>query len=157
MDRRLTTRFDPVDPQLHAAVRASLRADPTERKSVLFIDDEEALVESTTTLLRRLGYHATGFVDPQQALKHFLSHPDWFDVIITDYGMPGMTGVALAEMVRGVRPEIPVIIMTGYLDEDMIPEKPGTAGIREFLPKPVTRSELSETIRHVLGHEAPTQ
>jgi len=151
MGRRLTTGVDRVDPQLHVVARASLKTHLRETKSVLFVDDEEALVESTTTMLRRLGYRATGFGDPEQALKYFSEDPDGFDVVIADYGMLGMTGVLLAERLMAVRPDIPIIIMTGYLDEDVMPEKAKAGGIREFLTKPLTRSELSETIRRVLS------
>ena len=124
---------------------------------ILFVDDEEALVESTTTLLCRLGYRATGFNDAGAALEHFSANPDRFDVVVADYGMPHMTGVVFAERLTGIRRDVPVIILTGHLDEPVSPEKARDAGIKEFLIKPLAISELSETIRRVLSRKMTAQ
>jgi two-component system, cell cycle sensor histidine kinase and response regulator CckA len=118
---------------------------------ILFVDDEEALVEPTTMMLCRLGHKATGSSDPRQALKHFSANADRFDLILKDYGMPNMTGLSLAERLMAVRPDVPVIVVTGNLDEPVTPDKARDSGIREFVMKPVAISESTETIQRVLN------
>jgi PAS domain S-box-containing protein len=116
---------------------------------ILFVDDEESLVESGRTTLRRLGYKVVGVTDSQDALSLFLDDPGRFDVVITDHTMATMSGLDLAKELVKVKPDIPIILCTGYSD-NVSPQIAKEAGIKEFLMKPLTKRELAEAVRRAL-------
>ncbi len=120
---------------------------------ILFVDDEPALVRMAATLLERLGYTVTAVTGGTEALKLFNKAPYTFDLLITDQTMPDMTGLALAQRLLAVRKDLPIILTTGY-SETVSPEKAKKAGIREFVMKPVTKKEIAEAIKRVLGRQA---
>ena len=116
---------------------------------VLFVDDEPALAEIAASMLERLSYRVTAVTDGKEALSLFLENPYAFDLVITDQTMPDITGIALArEMIR-IRPDVPVMLCTGY-GEMVSPEKAKKAGMREFLTKPLVKAELAQAIRRAL-------
>jgi len=117
---------------------------------VLFVDDEESLASLGKAMLERLGYRVTTEISSIEALKVFSSRPHDFDLVITDQTMPNMSGVELAKVMRGIRPELPVILATGY-STTINPEKARALGIQELLLKPNTAQSLSEAIRRALG------
>ncbi len=119
----------------------------TER--ILLVDDEEPIVKLETKILERLGYKVTSRLHSIEALEAFKAGPDSFDLVVTDMSMPNMTGTQLAEVVFSIRPEIPVIICTGF-SERIDKKKSEKLGIKGFLMKPVVRSEMAETVRNVL-------
>jgi PAS domain S-box-containing protein len=123
----------------------------TER--ILFVDDEDLLVEVGVEMLKDLGYNAVGTTRASHALETFKARPDGFDLVITDMTMPGMTGDQLAAEILNHRPDIPVIICTGF-SKRMSSELASSSGIRALLMKPVTVQELSLTIRKVLDAES---
>ncbi|MDY6954402.1 MAG: response regulator, partial [Thermodesulfobacteriota bacterium] len=84
-----------------------------------------------------------------EALEAFMSQPDQFDLVITDMTMPGMTGETLARKLMRIRPDLPVILCTGYSDR-MSEGRAKAMGIRAFVMKPVVKREIAETIREVL-------
>ena len=124
---------------------------PRGTERILFVDDEELLVEVGVEMLKDLGYNALGSTRASQALETFISRPDGFDLVITDMTMPGMTGDQLAEQILRHRPDIPVIICTGF-SKRISSELASSLGIRALLMKPVTVQELSRTIRDVLDN-----
>jgi PAS domain S-box-containing protein len=127
---------------------------PTGKERVLFIDDEEILAEMGKHMLERLGYHVTVRKSSLEALETFQNQPDQFDVVITDQTMPGMTGVDLARRMLQIRPDIPIILCTGY-SSIISEEKAKSFGIREFALKPVGKSDIAMLIRKVLnGNQA---
>jgi CheY-like chemotaxis protein len=115
----------------------------------LFIDDEQALAEIAAAMLEKLGYRVTAVTDSREAWRLFLEDSRAFDLVITDQTMPDLTGVTLAQKMMRIRPDAPVILCTGY-SEMVSPEKARKAGVREFLMKPLVRSELAAAIRHAL-------
>jgi CheY-like chemotaxis protein len=116
---------------------------------VLFVDDEPFLAEIGKEGLSALGYEVTVRTSSIEALNAFRTQPRKFDLVITDMTMPNMTGVQLANEILKVRPDIPIILCTGY--SEMIDEKNSKKfGIRAFLMKPVLLEEISRTIRKVL-------
>jgi len=123
-----------------------------DRERVLFIDDEKHLVEWGQALLDRLGYDVTAISDSMKALEVFTSDPSRFDVVITDQTMPGLTGLQLAGEFLKLRPDIPIILCTGYSDS-ITSEALEKAGIKELRMKPLGKQELAETIRRALGKE----
>ncbi len=118
-------------------------------EKILLIDDEAILVDIGKQTLERLGYQVITSTHPAEALKIFQEQPKIFDLIITDMTMPKMTGDILASEILKIRPEIPIILFTGY--NELITEKKATAlGIKAFMLKPIQMDRLSTTIRRVL-------
>ena len=116
---------------------------------ILFVDDEELLAEMGSRMLGRQGYQVTISTSSKGALETFKSNPEAFDLVITDQTMPNMSGSELSSELLNIRPEIPIIICTGY--SKMITE--GTAkemGIREFCVKPLDRKDFARVVRKVL-------
>jgi PAS domain S-box-containing protein len=116
-------------------------------QSVLVVDDELSVTNMLTLQLTRLGYRVTTLNDSTAALDLFRSHPGRFDLVITDMTMPQMTGYDLARAMMAIRPDIPVILCTGF--NEMINEEIArSAGIKSYLTKPVMKKDLAEAIRN---------
>ncbi len=121
---------------------------------VMLVDDEKPLVQSGKERLEGLGYRVEGFTLPQEALETFLADPAAFDVIITDFTMPSMTGYELIKRVRTVRKDIPVILCSGYfLMEEKIRELDSAI---EFVKKPVTTQEIARVLYRLLRDDQKT-
>jgi PAS domain S-box-containing protein len=117
---------------------------------VLFIDDEDAVVRLGTLNLTRLGYRVTGCTDPATALKEFLRDPEGIDVVVTDLSMPGMSGFDCAREMLAIRPDLPIVLTSGYVR----PEDEAQAreiGIRAVCSKPAALNELGKTLGEVMG------
>src|SRR4029077_10398639 len=116
---------------------------------ILFVDDEEALASLGKSMLERLGYRVTTETGSIQALETFSARPYDFDLVITDQTMPRMSGVEFAKTLLEIRPQLPVILATGY-STAITPEKARAIGIREFLLKPNTAQSLGLAIQRAL-------
>ena len=125
---------------------------PKGNERILLVDDEENMVETIRLLLERLGYRVTDRSRSVEALKEFRNNPKAYDLVITDTTMPHMTGDQLAKEILGLRPDIPVILCTGF-SERMDNQVAKDIGIRKLLIKPIMLSELANTIRQVLDTE----
>ena len=123
---------------------------PTGTERILFVDDEPALVEIGKRMLESLGYKITTRTSSVEALELFKAKPDSFDLVITDMTMPNMTGDELARELLHIKPEIPIILCTGY-SARINQQRAAAMGIRAFVPKPVLTRDIAETIRDVLG------
>lgn len=122
---------------------------PTGNEQILFIDDEEMLANMSKHMLERLGYRVTVEKNSLAALKIFFDAPDTFDVIITDQTMPGLTGTDLAQLILKERPDIPIILCTGY--SNLINEETAKSlGIKAFAMKPFNQMKLAKLIREAL-------
>jgi CheY-like chemotaxis protein len=136
------------------AERADLQpALATGVESILFVDDEMALVDLGAQILERLGYRVTTRTSSIEALELFIADPQRFDLIISDTTMPNMTGDNLAHKILSIRPDVPVILCTGY-SERMSHERALEMGIAAFVLKPIVMSELAGTVRRVLDEAA---
>ena len=122
---------------------------PMGTERILFIDDEELLVEWGQTTLERLGYMVTAMTNSKEALELFASDPSRFDLVITDHTMPGITGLQFAKELLKIRSDIPIILCTGH-SETVSPDIAREAGIREYLMKPLAKQEMAQAIRRVL-------
>ena len=122
---------------------------PVGTERILFIDDEEILAKMGQTMLERLGYSVTTKMSSIEALTTFKNQPDTFDLVITDQTMPGMTGVNLARSMLQIRPDLPIILCTGYSSQ-VSKEKAESYGIKGFAMKPLARKDISTLIRKVL-------
>ena len=116
---------------------------------ILFVDDEELLVRSVKSMLERLGFSVSSTTDPQEALTLFRDHPMDFDLVITDQTMPGLTGDRLARELLGIRPDVPIILSTGFSETVQEQELP-SLGIRGFIMKPFSMNEIAEKIQAAL-------
>ena len=113
---------------------------------ILFVDDEEDIVFTASHILKKFGYRVTGKNNSSDALRLFKENQEIFDLVITDYCMPCLTGINLAEEILKIKPSITVILSTGvkdFLDKEKIKE----TGIKECIAKPYSIRELSETVR----------
>jgi PAS domain S-box-containing protein len=124
------------------------------RGRVLLVDDEPALAAIGQRMLGQLGYDVVAKTSSIEALETFRSQPDQFDLVVTDFTMPGMTGASLATEVLSIRPDIPVILCTGF-NEKIDEEKAGELGITEFVLKPLNMHVLQETLSRALGKVKP--
>ena len=118
-------------------------------KHILFLDDEEALVRLGKRLLQRLGYRVTGFTQAAEAVQAFRAAPGQFDVVITDLNLPGISGLDVAQEFLTLRPDVPVLLCSGYITEP-VKEQARRIGICHFLYKPNNIEELSKTLHQVL-------
>lgn len=116
---------------------------------ILLIDDEESLADMGKIMLERLGYDVTVRTDSTKALTIFENAPKEFDIVITDQTMPNITGSELAQRMMQIRPDIPIILCTGY--SNLIDEVSAKAlGIKGFVLKPLNKNILANLIRKVL-------
>lgn len=122
---------------------------PTGNERILLVDDEEIVITATTEMLNNLGYEVVAVQHGSEAIKIFHSQPDRFQLVITDQTMPGMTGMRLAEEVLRVKPDIPIILSTGFSNKDVL-IKALTIGISRILSKPFVLSELALSVREIL-------
>jgi len=122
---------------------------PGGNERVLLLDDEELLSNLVETMLGKLGYQVTAFNDPHLALQKFQKSFGDFDLIITDQTMPDMNGFEFAKLCLEIRPDIPIILCTGYsklIDENIVLN----AGIKGYAMKPLRKKDLAAKIRSVL-------
>jgi PAS domain S-box-containing protein len=122
---------------------------PTGTERLLLVDDEKAAVDVMQTMLEKLGYKVTARTSSIEALEAFRNNPQEFDLVITDQTMPNMTGKDLARELKSNRPEIPVILCTGF-SEQIDEEKAKGMGISAFVMKPIIIQEIAKTIREAL-------
>ncbi len=118
-------------------------------KTILFIDDEDMLVEMNLSRFSKMGYRVVGCKSPTEALNTFKAAPDQFDLVVTDYTMPHMSGFDLAREILAVRPGAPILLLSGG-DEVIAPEKVTEAGIKVYASKVASRGELEELIQQAL-------
>jgi PAS domain S-box-containing protein len=119
------------------------------KERILFVDDEDILIELNKQRLSRLGYEVVATTSSTNALDIFRKEPDKFDLVITDYTMPNLTGMDLAAELLKIRATIPIILCTGH-SETVSPEQAKESGIKAFLMKPLAKQELATAIRRVL-------
>ena len=122
---------------------------PGKNERILFVDDEPAIIKMGEQMFERLGYRCESETSPVEALERFQSDPDRFDMIVTDMTMPQVTGEKLAEKILKIRPEMPIILCTGYSDK-INEKKSKELGIKAFVMKPIVFQEIAETIRQIL-------
>lgn len=137
---------DAADEPLETAAGSQ---DDISNENILFVDDNEQVRKSAQVCLERSGYSVTTVSDGQEALEVFLADPNHFNLVITDQTMAYMTGEDLSVELIKVRPEIPIIICTGH-SEHITPDSISEMGIRAFLQKPTTPTQLRQVVREVL-------
>ena len=146
------TTFKVFIPAVDRRVDADMRVKrhiPAGTERILFVDDEPMLATMGKRLLESLGYKVVARTSSLDALALFREQPDRFDLVVTDMTMPDLTGEKLAESIINIRPDIPIILSTGF--SQTISRKRGSnVGIKAFISKPVLKYEIADTIRRVL-------
>lgn len=139
----------PVIDRQFKPIPAAEEAVPTGTEHILFVDDEPAIVNIGQQYLKSLGYQVTARTSGLEALKLFEAKPDRFDLVITDMSMPNISGDMLSVELLKIRPDVPVILCTGY--SSRISDKSAmNIGIKAFVYKPLNKIELAKLIRGVL-------
>ena len=122
---------------------------PRGTERILLVDDENALADVGTQVLERLGYHVEGKSNAIEALETFRSEPDKFHLVISDLTMPHMTGFQLAEEIKLIKPDTPIILCSGFTS-NTTKKQIKNFGISDFITKPVNKIELARVVRKVL-------
>lgn len=128
------------------------QAIPGGQEKILFVDDEETLVQMTKQFMTELGYQFDGETSSINALERFKKSPHYYDLIITDQSMPRLSGSEMAETMLKIRPDLPIVLCTGY-SEDIDKERAKAIGIRSFLLKPVPAPDLARIVRLLLDRK----
>jgi len=140
----------PVPQSLTASDNETEGLEMPGHERILFIDDEASIAKLAKSVLENQGYRVTALSDSTAALSLFEEAPNLFDVVFTDRSMPGLSGEELAKRVKGIRPTIPIIMCSGFLDGHA--EQGAKAiGVDAYIQKPFAQGVLSNTIRRVLG------
>lgn len=116
---------------------------------ILFVDDEESVCKLGKRVLSQMGYQVEVYQNPLSALAAFTQSPEKFDLVVTDHAMPRMSGEVLARWIKELRPDIPVIIFTGF-SADWTQEELLKSGIEDVVMKPIVARDLAKRIRKVL-------
>ena len=125
---------------------------PTGDERILFIDDEESIVKLGHQRLERLGYRVESSISPIEALEQFRSQPDKFDLVISDMAMPEMTGDKLVKEILSIRPDIPIILCTGF-SEKIDEEEARAIGAVDYVEKPLDKHDFAFKVRKALDRE----
>ncbi len=122
---------------------------PLGKESILFVDDEQDLVEIGRQIFERLGYRVTALRSSPEALEIFRKNPNDFDLVITDQTMPRLTGSELAAEILKIRADMPIIICTGY-SVHISEEKARSMGVKGLIMKPIVLRDVAMKIRSIL-------
>lgn len=117
--------------------------------NILLVDDEASIIQWCSNMLVNLGYKAEGFESPRNALERFKETPTEFDLVLTDLTMPGMTGIELAKEIKTIRPELPIILCTGF-GGDITLDNIREQGLNDLVMKPMIAGEMSQAVARAL-------
>lgn len=142
--------FPIIKRKIEAADKNTVESLPKGNECILFVDDEKDLLKIGAQMLSYLGYEVITRSNSIEVLDLFRSQPQRFDLVITDMTMPNLTGDKLASELMKIRPDIPIILYTGY-NESITEEQARKIGIKKFSMKPFVMRDLAETTRKVLN------
>jgi CheY-like chemotaxis protein len=145
----------PAAPAAPATLPATEAAAPTQRQKphVMYVDDDQALVFLVQRLLHRRGYEVSGFTDPHEATAALRAAPQRYDLLVTDYNMPGFCGVDLVREARLIRPGLPVALASGYVTAE-IEQAALAEGAQALIHKPNDVEELCATVQRLIADNA---
>jgi CheY-like chemotaxis protein len=122
---------------------------------VMYVDDDSALVYLVARVLQRKGFSVTTFTDPLAAQAALRAHPEQFDLLVTDYNMPGFSGMDLLRAAKRIRPDLPVALASGYVTPEL--EKSAfDHGANALVYKPNDVNELCDTVQRLLHSPPPS-
>ncbi|MEN6622887.1 MAG: PAS domain S-box protein [Smithella sp.] len=143
-----TIHFPVVSENLRMPKKEAQKALVRGNERIMIVDDQEYILKMMHRTLSYLGYTIVSEQNPLKAWALFQHDPSALDMIITDQTMPDLTGADMAKKMLSIRPDIPIILCTGY-SELVSPEEAKALGIREYLMKPISINDLAQTIRNV--------
>ncbi|MBF0468992.1 MAG: response regulator [Desulfamplus sp.] len=138
-----------LEKQINAKFLVEERSVYTGSGHILLVDDQLPIIRMEKLMLERMGYRVTTMTNSRDALELFRKSPDRFDLVLTDFTMPGMTGEQMACAMISIRSDIPIVICTGF-SENITEKKALQLGMRALLMKPVVQSDLSLTLHKIL-------
>ena len=127
-----------------------LKLNSESRPFVLYVDDDTAVLKATTCLLEHQGFRVAGFSDQLAAMEALRSEPEQYDLVVADYNMPRVSGIDFAKFVRSLRKEIPIVIITGLID-DTLRTQAASVGVQELIPKPFSLKSFSARLLQVVA------
>lgn len=146
----------PTDSDKLGAIAKRVEPEPsvalTAAAHVLYLDDDEALAMLVTRLLERRGYRVTAFTDQREALTALREDPAGFDLVVTDYNMPGMSGLDVAREIRSIRADLPVAVASGFVDEKL-QAMSADAGVVEVIFKANVVEEFCDAVQRLVNRE----
>jgi len=155
------SRFDlyfplqPGLPEAVAPVASTVPAAPTTDRHVMYLDDDPVMVVMVEGLLRHAGYRVTTFEDPREAMARLHARPGDVDLVVTDFNMPGLSGLEVAGELATLRPELPVVISSGYVTEALL-DAAARVGVRSVMQKEFTLEQLPPLLRRLLAEPSTT-
>ena len=132
-----------------AATAAKLPVPMNGSPRVLYVDDDEPVALLAQTMLSRAGFQVTAFTHAEQALAAVRSHAQDFDLMVTDYNMPGMSGIELSRRVQSIRSDLPIAIVSGYIDPELT-RQANDIQIHALVHKERVSEELVDRLRELL-------
>jgi signal transduction histidine kinase/CheY-like chemotaxis protein len=141
--------FPAVEIEAEAVPAEALAAPRGRGQRILYLDDEAALVSFASRALGRLGYEVSGFTHPVEAVQAFRANPQQFDVVMTDFNMPGQSGLQVAAELLAIRPGLPVVLSSGFISEEF-KRNAQRVGIRHLIYKPNTIDGLGRVLGDIL-------
>ena len=151
---RFSVYFPVVDGEVTGKHQQVVEAFHGNGERVLFLDDEEPIVLLASRMLNRLGYKVEAHTRAADALEDFRRRPEEFDLVLTDLSMPGASGMDFAASVLALRPDVPVIMTTGYIDPDDL-DRARRIGVCEVILKPTTIEEMGRSFHRQLKARQP--
>lgn len=142
--------FPALEDKLLSKTTEKIKAKVAGSGHILYVDDEPQLVFLAERMLRRAGYEVSGFKDPDEALDAFRSEPDKFDIVVSDLSMPKMDGSQLIRQMLDVRPNIPVVMATGYVRPQDL-KAAEELGVKEIFLKPNSMENLAEMLQQLMS------
>jgi CheY-like chemotaxis protein len=155
------SRFDlyfPLQPDLPEAVApvaSNAPATPAADRHVMYLDDDPVMVVMVEGLLRHAGYRVTTFEDPHEAMARLHARPGDVDLVVTDFNMPGLSGLEVAGELATLRPGLPVVISSGYVTEALL-DAAARVGVRSVMKKEFTLEQLPPLLRRLLAEPSTT-
>lgn len=117
---------------------------------ILLVDDDSGVLEVSEKILQRLGYNVISYSSGEEALALFKDLPSQFDLVITDFRMPGMNGAELSQAILKINPDMPIIMCSGYSSE-FSAEDAKALGIKWFVRKPLLKQDFAKLVEKVLS------
>ncbi|MBK8738890.1 MAG: response regulator [Betaproteobacteria bacterium] len=117
---------------------------------ILYLDDDEAQVFLIKRMLERWGYRVSAYLEQREALDALLGSDQHFDLMVTDFNMPGISGLDVARTIRDARPGLPVVMVSGYITDELRAQALA-AGVRELIAKPHEVEELRDVVQRLVG------
>lgn len=120
------------------------------KKHILLVDDDPEVLDVQAQMLGRMGYRVTAFQNSQEAFARFRDDPCRFDLVVTDEIMPGLRGTEMAALIRGIRPDLPVMIVTAGLDVERTRGRTKDLHIGAVFLKPMDRNGMAAAVEAIL-------